>query len=100
MIEPAHHQDEHRGECHVGFIPTKSSGHDGQEGDKNVSRDQDQRGGFPATRLTMQVSDGFLRNIGIPDQQILTESDVSPEEDEAERKFAQVVIVFRRDVFR
>ena len=41
--------------------------------------------------IVVVVEDGFLRNVGVPDEQVLAEGDVGPEDGEAEEQLAHEV---------
>ena len=43
------------------------------------------------------IPEDFFGQVGVPGEQVLTESDVSPEEDEPEQEFTQVVVMFGVD---
>lgn len=68
-------------------------GKEEDKGNKEVSYDEKNREGKPATSVAINKKPSFLRNIRIPLKKILAERDVTPERGESEKEHAHDVIV-------
>jgi len=65
--------------------------------DDEMEGNDKQTDGFPGAFPAVEVPDCFFRNVGIPDQKILSAGNVSPENDEGEQQPAQIVELFSGD---
>lgn len=68
-----------------------------QERDEKVADHHENGERIPAARVAFDEPDSFFRDIGIPDQKELAESDVSPEHSEGEHQLAHDVEMLERN---
>ena len=80
------------------------SGEEGGEGDEELSEEEEQGDGGPGVDIggdggsaAEAVEGDFFGDAGVPDEHVLREGDVAPEEDEGEEEFSEVVVVFGCD---
>jgi hypothetical protein len=71
--------------------------HQNQEGGDEVPEQQHEADADPpVVGLARKVPDGFLGDVAVPDEHVLAEGDVGPEDHEAEGELADVVKVLDR----
>src|ERR1700721_1547705 len=74
-------------------------GENGEEGGENVLARREEVGEVnPVSAVVVVVEDGFVGDVGVPDEKVLAEGDVPPEDGEAEKQLAhekEVLVVHR-----
>ena len=86
-------KDPHRNKDHAARLHLVSVKQQVDEGKQEVAKNEAHADPPPSSLLTHIVPEGFFGNIGVIDQEILGEADVSPKYSESQHKAAKVVEV-------
>src|SRR5690606_17311764 len=95
-IKPVHHEQPDAHETENGDRALGRSRQQHEEGYDEMCDEQDGAVNLPTMLQPVPVPDRLLRNVAVPDQHVLTEGDVCPEDDESKRHLAEVLQMLAR----